>query len=252
MVDLAGKTAIVTGGSRGIGRAVCFLLAAAGASIVISYNRRHEAANAIIKQLRAGGKQAVAVSGDLSHRENVERVFGRAREAFGKIDIVIGNAGIWKKGPIDQLTDEEWQETVDVNLKSIFYTCQLSAREMKPRRSGRIVLISSTAGQRGEAQYSHYAATKGAIIAMTKSLAAELGPMNIRVNAVAPGWVDTEMSEAVLNDPGQRRLIESGIPLGRIATAEDVAGTILFLASDLSNYVHGEVLNVNGGSVLCG
>ena len=150
------------------------------------------------------------------------------------------------------MAEEEWDETIDVNLKSIYFTCHFAAIEMKPRRSGRIILVSSTAGQRGEAFYSHYAATKGAIIALVKSLASELGPWGIRVNAVAPGWVDTAMSVEELADPISRKRIEDEIPLGCVASAEEVAGPILFLASSLSSHIHGEVLNVNGGSVLCG
>jgi 3-oxoacyl-[acyl-carrier protein] reductase len=150
------------------------------------------------------------------------------------------------------MTEQQWQEMVDINLRSIYYTCHFASQEMKPRRSGSIILISSTAGQRGEAFHSHYAATKGAIIALTKSLAAELGPWNIQVNSIAPGWVDTDMCQDIFRDPKKRLEIEKSIPLGRIPSAYEVAGSILFLASDLSAHVHGEVLNVNGGSVLCG
>jgi 3-oxoacyl-[acyl-carrier protein] reductase len=150
------------------------------------------------------------------------------------------------------MTDADWNEMIEVNLKSIYYTCHFAALEMKPRRSGRIILVSSTAGQRGEAFYSHYAASKGAIISLMKSLASELGPCGIRVNAVAPGWVKTDMSADELGDPSTRELIERDIPLGYIPTADEIAGPILFLASHLSDNVHGEVINVNGGSVLCG
>jgi 3-oxoacyl-[acyl-carrier protein] reductase len=202
--------------------------------------------------LRQAGRQAIAVAGDISKRTDVERLFDQCRESFGAVDIVVGNAGIWKKAPIDQMTEKDWDETIDVNLTSIYYTCQFAALEMKPRRSGRIILVSSTAGQRGEAFYSHYAATKGAIISLTKSLASELGPWGIRINAVAPGWVDTDMSAEALEDSTYRRLIEDKIPLGYIPGADEIAGPILFLASHLSNHVNGEILNVNGGSVLCG
>lgn len=252
MIDLSGKTAVVTGGSRGIGRAVCLMMAEAGANVVLGYHRDHAAAREVLDQVKALGRSGAAVAGDISQRAVVEAIFEAARQKFGQTDIVVGNAGIWKEGTIDEMSGEEWSETIDVNLTSIFHTCQVAVREMKPRRSGRIILISSTAGQRGEARYSHYAASKGAIIALTKSLGSELGPFNIRVNAVAPGWVDTDMAYEVMNDPERRMKIENEIPLRRIPSARDIAGPILFLASDLSNHLQGEVINVNGGSVMCG
>jgi 3-oxoacyl-[acyl-carrier protein] reductase len=252
LIELTGKTAIVTGGSRGIGSATCRLLAKAGCSVVFGYRSNHEAANKLVKELESGGHKTIAVAGEISRKVEVEKLFTVCREAFGPVDIVVGNAGIWKKASIDQMTEEDWNETIEVNLKSIYHTCHFAALEMKPRRSGRIILVSSTAGQRGEALYSHYAATKGAIIALTKSLAAELGPWGIRVNSVAPGWVDTDMSADELQEESIRREIEDKIPLGYIPGANEIAGPILFLASNLSDQVHGEILNVNGGSVLCG
>jgi 3-oxoacyl-[acyl-carrier protein] reductase len=228
------------------------LLAQAGANVVIGYNSDHAAARSILEDLKVSGHHTALHSGDISDPETVRNLFETARREFGTIDIVVGNAGIWKKSSIDEMSEKDWQETIDVNLKSIYLTCRQAVREMKPRRSGNIILISSTAGQRGEPYYSHYAATKGAIIAMTKSLAAELGPWNIRVNAVAPGWVTTDMCREVMSDPARREAIQAEIPLGRIASAQDIAGPILFLASALASHVHGEVLNVNGGSVLCG
>jgi len=252
LIDLTGRTAIITGGSRGIGRAASTLLAQAGANVVIGYQSDHAAARSIIEELRVSGRHGALHCGDVSDPHAVQGLFETARREFGKIDIVVGNAGIWKRSPIDEMTEADWHETVNTNLSSIYLTCREAAREMKARRSGNLILISSTAGQRGEPFYSHYAATKGAIIAMTKSLAAELGPWNIRVNAIAPGWVTTDMCQTVMSDPDRRESIEKQIPLGRIASSEDIAGPILFLASDLAAHVHGEVLNVNGGSVLCG
>ena len=252
MIELEGKTALVTGGSRGIGEATCRLLAKAGCDIVFGYHANHDAAQKLVEKVKRIGRRVLAVPGNIANREDVEKLFDQCRESFGSIDIVVGNAGIWKKARIDQMTEEDWNETIEVNLKSIYYTCHFAALEMKPKRSGRIILVSSTAGQRGEAFYSHYAASKGAIISMMKSLAYELGPWGIRVNAVAPGWVDTDMSADELRDPATRELIEGDIPLGYIPSADEIAGPILFLSSHLSNSVHGEVINVNGGSVLCG
>jgi 3-oxoacyl-[acyl-carrier protein] reductase len=252
VIQLTGKTALVTGGSRGIGAAACRLLAEAGCNIAFGYQQNHQPAKDLITQLKSSGHNAIAVAGDISRKHDVEKLFRACKETFGAIDIVVGNAGIWRKAAIEQMTEEEWNEMIDVNLKSIYFTCHFAAMEMKPRRSGKIILVSSTAGQRGEAYYSHYAATKGAIIALTKSLASELGSWGIRVNAVAPGWVDTEMSAEELADPTLRRMIEDTIPLGYVPSAEEIAGPILFLASTLSNHIQGEILNVNGGSVLCG
>jgi 3-oxoacyl-[acyl-carrier protein] reductase len=173
-------------------------------------------------------------------------------ERFGALDVLVANVGIWKGAAIEEMTEREWDETINLNLKSIYACCKAAAGVMIPQRRGTLILISSTAGQRGEAFHSHYAATKGAIIAMTKSLAAELGPRGITVNCVAPGWVATDMTAEALNDPKQGVRIRELIPLGRVATPEEIAGPVLFLASDLASHVNGEVLNVNGGSVLCG
>jgi 3-oxoacyl-[acyl-carrier protein] reductase len=175
-----------------------------------------------------------------------------AVERFGALDILVANAGIWKRAPIDDMSERDWDETIDANLRSIYACARAAARVMIAQKRGTIILISSTAGQRGEAFHSHYAATKGAIISMTKSLAAELGPKGITVNCVAPGWVATDMTAGALSDTRQARKIRELIPLGRVATAKEIAGPILFLASDLASHVNGEVLNVNGGSVLCG
>jgi 3-oxoacyl-[acyl-carrier protein] reductase len=252
MIDLTGKVALITGGSRGIGRACCLHFAKAGADVAIGYNSNHDAAESVLAEIRSLGRSAIAVSGDIAGREALEALFTSAGKTFGRVDIVVANAGIWRRGPIEVLSEEEWRQTIDVNLTSVFRTCQLAAREMKPRKQGKIILISSTAGQRGEAYYSHYAASKGGIISFTKSLASELGPWNIHVNCVAPGWVSTDMSAEVLEDREEREKIEQITPLRRIATPEDLAGPVLFLASSLSDQVQGEVLNVNGGSVLCG
>ncbi|HTP13953.1 MAG TPA: SDR family NAD(P)-dependent oxidoreductase, partial [Bacteroidota bacterium] len=169
---------------------------------------------------------------------------------FGSIDIVVNNAGIWTHGAIGATTEETWDETMDINLKGVFNICNVAVPYLKKNGGGRIINISSTAGQRGEAFHAHYAASKGGILAFTKSLSAELAPFRILVNAVAPGWVDTEMNERVFSDPGFREQVINAIPLRKIATAEDVAGSVLFLASDLANHITGATINVNGGSVL--
>lgn len=253
MINLKNKVALVTGGSRGIGAAACLKFAEACASaVIINYNRDREAAERVAEQCRAFGSEAMAVKADVSRLAAVDKMIDKTVSRFGSLDIMVANAGIWKEAAIEQMTEREWDETIDINLKSIYACCRASARVMIPRGSGNIILISSTAGQRGEAFHSHYAATKGGTISMTKSLATELGPRGIRVNCVAPGWVITDMTTEALNDAKTRRKVKDLIPLGRVATAEEIAGPILFLASDLSSHVHGEILNVNGGSVLCG
>lgn len=253
MINLKGRVAIVTGASRGIGAATAIAFAKAGISgLLINYNRDRRAA----QQIKAGcerlGADALTVRADVSRVAEVDRMINTAVDHFGTVDILVANAGIWKEAAIESMTEREWDQTIDVNLKSIYACCRGAAAVMTKKGQGTMILISSTAGQRGEPFHSHYAATKGAIISMTKSLAAELGPRGVTVNCVAPGWVATDMTEEALNDPKQRRRIRELIPLGRVATADEIAGPILFLASDLASHVNGEVLNVNGGSVLCG
>jgi 3-oxoacyl-[acyl-carrier protein] reductase len=252
MIDLSGKTALVTGGSRGIGRAVAVLLAKAGANLSIGYQLDAQAAHDVSAEIRKAGQPVIAVPGDISRRSDVERLFRQSREAFGAVHIVVANAGIWRRAPIGEMTDDEWLETIDTNLKSAFLVCQQAIPEMRRNGKGCIILMSSTAGQRGEPYYSHYAASKGALIAMTKSLATEVAGTNIRINCVAPGWVVTDMTRDAFQDPDFRKSVVETIPLRRIASPEDIAGVVLFLASHLSRHVHGEVINVNGGSVLCG
>jgi 3-oxoacyl-[acyl-carrier protein] reductase len=252
MINLTGKTAIITGASRGIGAAAAILFAEAGANIVINYHCDSDSAKKVADECEKRSAQTLTIRADVSRKTDAEKMIRRTIDHFGALDILIANAGIWKEAAIEKMTEEEWDETIRINLKSIYTCCHAAARVMLPRKRGTLILISSTAGQRGEAFHSHYAATKGGIISMTKSLAAELGPRGITVNCVAPGWVETDMTKDALDDPKTRRRIREIIPLGRVATAEEIAGPILFLASDLASHINGEILNVNGGSVLCG
>lgn len=251
LIDLSGKNAIVTGGSRGVGRATALLLARAGANVGIGYRSRKDAADTVVDELRCLGVKAWAEAGDLSRAEDVERLFCRGDEEFGGLDIFVGNHGIWplEDVPIADMTDERWHETMGANLHAIFYTCRAAARRL--RDHGRLVLVGSTAGQRGEAYHGDYAATKGAMISLVKGFCVELANRDITVNCVAPGWIDTEMSQPVFGD-GAKERIEAGIPLGRMASADDIAGPILFLCSELGRHLTGEILNVNGGAVLAG
>lgn len=251
MIDLGGKRAVVTGGSRGIGAAVVRMLAAAGADVALGYRSRSAEADALVDEIGRMGRRAIAVTGDLSTREANEALVARAVGELGGLDIVVANAGVWPPNPVtvDALDDTRWRHTIAVNLDGMFFLARAAVPAM--RTGGRMIFISSTAGQRGEAGHADYAATKGAMISFVKSLAVELGPRDITVNSVAPGWVDTEAVEAPFSGDG-RSTIERGIPLGRVASADDIAGPVLFLASALARHVTGEILNVNGGSVLCG
>jgi 3-oxoacyl-[acyl-carrier protein] reductase len=252
MIDLSGKIAVITGGSRGIGAATALKFAQAGASLVINYLKHEAEAACVADRAAAFGVRAITVCADVSRFDDVRELFRRTIAEFGRVDILVANAGVWTGAPIDELDERTWQETIDINLKGVYACCHLAAGHMKRQRSGRIITVSSTAGQRGEALHSHYAASKGGIISFTKSLATELGPYGVTVNSVAPGWVDTDMSAEPLHDQRELPGILAAIPLRQVASADDVAGPILFLASDLARHITGEVLNVNGGSVLCG
>ena len=254
MISLAGKAALVTGGSRGIGAATVKLFARAGADVVFNYFRSRDAARQVEQEARKHGTRVESLKADLGRLADAKKLVSYAIERLGRLDILVANAGIWNAddAPIEKLSEREWDEMMRVNLKSVYGVTHFAAAHMIAQRSGRIIAISSTAGQRGEAFHSHYAATKGAIISFVKGLSTELARHNILVNCVAPGWVDTDMSRPVLETAAGRRFAMGQIPLGRVATAEEIAGPILFLASDLATFMTGEILNVNGGAVLCG
>jgi 3-oxoacyl-[acyl-carrier protein] reductase len=252
MIDLRNKVALITGGSRGIGAATAIKFAQAGADVVVNFTSHQAEASRVVEQCRLNGVRAIALRADVSQFEDVRKLFERTLSEFSRIDILVANAGIWTEAAIDELDEKTWQQTMDINLKGVYLCCHFAAKAMKRQRSGCIITVSSTAGQRGEALHSHYAASKGGVISFTKSLASELGPYGITVNSVAPGWVETDMAAEPLSDPRQLEKILELIPLGRVASADDIAGPILFLASDLARHITGEILNVNGGSVLCG
>ncbi len=248
MLSLQGQTALVTGGSRGIGRAVARLFGRLGARVALGYAQDEEAARRAVTESGAG---AIALCADLREPAAADRLVAETVRQFGQLDVVVANHGIWKRAPLIDMTEEQWQETLAVNLTGVWAVCRAAARAMAPRRSGSLVLIASTAGQRGEAYYSHYAASKGAVIALTRSLAAELAPLGIRVNGVAPGWVMTDMTRDALEGP-QAEAALCRIPRGRAGTPDEIAGAVAFLASDLASYLWGEILCVNGGAVLAG
>lgn len=250
-MDLAPRTALVTGGSRGIGRAVAQILAAAGARVAVNYRRDETAANSIVSEIRASGGVAIALAGDVSDPAQAKELARDVVSAWQRLDILVNNAGIWEEDEAGAGNVAAWGRTLAVNVRGAFLVTDAAIPHLEKQR-GSIVFVSSTAGQRGEARHSAYAASKGAIISYTKSLAAELGPRGIRVNCIAPGWVETDMTAAALSDLEARREVERTIPLGRVATPAEIAGPVLFLVSHLARYVQGEILNVNGGSVLAG
>jgi 3-oxoacyl-[acyl-carrier protein] reductase len=250
MIALDGRTALVTGGSRGIGRAVAVMLARAGADVAIGFRSRAAEAGAVAEEARALGRRAITIGGDLADPTAADRMAGEVAKSFGRLDIFVANAGVWPPDevPLGSLSLERWRGTMAANLDAVFFSTRAALGLMGP--GGRVVLVSSTAGQRGEAGHADYAATKGALIALTKSLAVEYAP-EILVNCVAPGWVDTDMAAPAYGGSEKARIART-IPLRRIPSAEEIAGPIVFLCSDLASHVTGEVLNVNGGSVLCG
>ena len=248
-LGLADKVAIVTGGSRGIGKAVVSMLASFGTHVVVNYVRDETAATATVNLAQSHNVKAIAIQADVSKLDDAERLLQETVEHFGRVDFLICNAGIWEGAPVESISEELWEKSLNINLKGTWSVCRAAVPVMKQQRFGRIVIVSSTAGQRGEPNFSNYAASKGGQISFTKSLAPELGPFGILVNCVAPGWVETEMTTDALADAES---IIKGIPVGRVATPEDIAGAIVFLCSNWANHITGEVLNVNGGSVLCG
>lgn len=251
-LNLKDRVAVITGGSRGIGRKAAERMAEAGANVVVNYVRDERAARETVEAIKRGGGRALAVQADVARLNHAEKLIDEGRKHFGRVDVLICNAGIWEGAPVEELSEAQWDRAMEINLRGTWTVCRAAVPSMKEQRFGRIVVVTSTAGQRGEANVSNYAASKGGQISFAKSLAVELADYHITVNAIAPGWVDTEMNNEVFGDAETRRKIESSIPLKRIATADDIARPIVFLCSEWARHITGEVLNVNGGSVLCG
>jgi len=255
VLSLAGRRVLVTGGSRGIGAACGRLFARAGAAVALSCRSRRDEAEAVAAELaQINGEDHLVHAGDLSTEAGVESLFAHVREAWGGLDCLVNNAGIWVENRLAGFDVALYEETMRVNVTGPFLCMRaalpLLAASAEAGRDPSVVNVTSTAGQRGEADYSPYAASKGAMISATKAWSSELAP-GIRVNSVAPGWVDTEMCEEPFADGGLAEIAAS-IPLGRVASPEDVAGGVVFLASPLARQVTGEILNVNGGAVLVG
>ena len=251
-IDLKNRVAVVTGGSRGIGRATIDCFAKLGANVVVNFVQDRKAADAAVAAAEEQGVQGLAVQADVSHAGDAQRLIDSTIAKFGQVDFLVCNAGIWEGSPVDEMKEATWDRTIDLNLKGTWAACKAAVPHMKQKGFGRIVIVSSTAGQRGEANVSNYAASKGGQISFTKSLAAELAPFGINVNCVAPGWVDTDMCADAFAQPGFRKELEASIPVGRVAAPEDIAWPTVFLCTDWARHINGEILNVNGGSVLCG
>jgi 3-oxoacyl-[acyl-carrier protein] reductase len=257
---LDNKVALITGGSRGIGAETVRLFAAAGARVAFSYEKARERAETLVAEC-GGTDRCIAIQQQLSTPEDGRALVAAAVSAFGRLDVLVANHGIWEPAdaPIATMKESQWRRTLGVNLDSVFGLVQAAVAQMEQQTrppadeaAGHIVMISSTAGQRGEANHADYAVTKGALISLTKSLSSELAPKGIRVNCVAPGWVATDMSAATLADADLGSRIAAGIPVGRVAHAREIAGPILFLCTPFAGFISGEVLNVNGGAVLAG
>jgi 3-oxoacyl-[acyl-carrier protein] reductase len=245
------KTAIITGASRGVGRATALRLAEAGANVVVNYLKSEAEAGEVVKGCEKLGVRAVAVQGDVSEWRDAQNLAQKALEEFQRIDLLVLNAGIWEGAPIEEMSEEVWNKVLNTNLKAAWAMTKACVPAIKKQANGAIVLVSSTAGQRGEANYSNYAASKGGQISFTKALASELCP-KIRVNCVAPGWIETAMVRPVFENKNYKQTVIDSIPLRRVATTDDVALSICFLLSDWSRHITGEILNINGGAVLCG
>ncbi len=256
-LSLSGKVALISGGSRGIGAATVRMFVVAGARVVFNYRKARAEAEQLARE--CGENNCVALPCDLTGTETARELVAATVKRFGRLDVLVANHGIWppEDKPIDQMSEAQWRSTVATNLDSVFALVKHSVAQMKKQgksgsAAGHIVLVSSTAGQRGEAFHCDYAATKGALISMVKGLSTELAPDGIYVNCVAPGWVDTDMSTPALKDPKTRAAIFATIPLGRVGKPEEIAAPILFLCTEYARFITGEVFNVNGGAVLTG
>jgi 3-oxoacyl-[acyl-carrier protein] reductase len=220
--------------------------------VAINYVRNMKAAGEVRSAVEEMGRECLVYQAELSSKRDVDNMVTDILSRWGELDTVVNNAGIWTYLEMGRMDDAVYRQTMEINVAGAFYATNAAVPAMKEKGRGCIVNVTSTAGVRGEAFHSHYAASKGALHAMVKSLAVELAPFHIRVNGVAPGWVDTDMCAGVFSEPGYKEKVRKSIPLDRIPPPEDIAGPILFLASDLARHITGEILNVNGGSVLCG
>ena len=247
MGRLEGKAAVVTGGGRGIGRAICLAFAKEGADVVVNYASKDQPAQEVVRMIQEMGRKAVAVKGNVAIKADVERIILAAVENFGKIDILVNNAGVSKPNMLYKMTEEQWDEVIDIHLKGPFLCIQAASKYMMERKYGKIINVTSAAGFGGTKGQINYSSAKGGIIALTKSAARELGGHGITVNVISPGYVSTDMTEKIRTDPKLKEIYTGRILLGRFAEPEEVAPTFVFLASDESNYITGQLFSVDGG-----
>jgi 3-oxoacyl-[acyl-carrier protein] reductase len=244
-LDLSGKSVLITGGTRGIGRAIVEACAAAGARLAFTYRSSSETAEALREELASRGTESIALQGDAADFDAAQEAVAATTEAFGSLDVLVNNAGVARDNLLIRMTEEDWDAVIGTNLKSVFNFCKAAYRPMMKQRAGSIINMSSIVGVTGNPGQANYAASKAGIIGFTKSLARELGGRNVRVNVIAPGYVATDMTDAL--PEAAREAMLSGVPLGRPADPEDIAAATVFLASDQSRYITGHVLHVDGG-----
>jgi 3-oxoacyl-[acyl-carrier protein] reductase len=246
-MNLTNKTAVVTGSSRGVGRAVALGFAAEGANVVINYTSNQDAANEVVDIITGMDRRAVAVKADVARKDEVERLFGKALDAFGKIDVLVNNAGFTRPALMLKMTEEQWDQVVDIHMKGAFLCAQAAGKHMKEQQSGKIINVTSVAGLVGTVGQINYSAAKGGIISMTKSMARELARYNVCVNVISLGIVATDMTEKIRTDEKLKEIYMNRILLKRFAEPEDISPAFVFLASDASNYITGQLLCVDGG-----
>ncbi len=247
MGRLENKVAVVTGGSRGIGRAICLAFAKEGADVVVNYATKEQSAQEVVDIIKQMGRRALSVKGNVAVKQDVEKIIKTAIDNFGKIDILVNNAGAVRPNMLHKMTEEQWNEVLDIHLKGPFLCIQEAAKYMMEKRSGKIINVTSQAGIAGTKGQINYSSAKGGIIALTKSAARELAPYGITVNVVSPGYVSTEMTEKIRTDPKLKEIYTGRILLGRFAEPEEVAPMFVFLASDEANYITGQLFCVDGG-----